>query len=118
MNFDDPKFWLQLVLVLWNIALTSAVWLRKPGEDAGKAVGALREQAKAEASELSGKFGKLDSDVRVMQETLKHLPTRHEVNELSSGMAAVKADNRAQTDLLRTVQQQLNRIDDYLRSNH
>jgi hypothetical protein len=100
VSFDDPKFILQLGLVVWNIGLTTALWLRKPGEDAGKAV------------------SKLDSDMRVMQETLKHLPTRHEVNELSSGMASVKADNRAQTELLRTVQQQLNRIDDYLRNNH
>lgn len=98
MDFADPKFWLQLGLVLWNIGLTTALWLRKPGEDAGKAV------------------TKLDSDMRVMQETLKHLPTRHEVNELSAGMAAVKADNRAQTDMLRVVQRQLNSIEDWLRN--
>jgi hypothetical protein len=100
MNFDDPKFWLQLGLVVWNIGLTTALWLRKPGEDAGKAV------------------SKLDSDMRVMQETLKHLPTGDEVKKLTVDLAAVKADNRSQTDLLRAVQQQLSRIDDYLRNNH
>ena len=100
MSFDDPKFILQLGLVVWNIGLTTALWLRKPGEDAGKAV------------------SKLDSDMRVMQETLKHLPTGDEITGVKQDMAAMKADNRAQTDMLRTVQQQLNRIDDYLRSNH
>ena len=100
MSFDDPKFWLQLGLVVWNIGLTTALWLRKPGEEAGKAV------------------SKLDSDMRVMQETLKHLPTGDEITGMKQDMAAMKSDNRAQTDLLRSLQQQLSRIDDYLRSNH
>jgi hypothetical protein len=107
VNFDDPKLWLQVILALWNIALTVAIWLRKPGEE-----------AKTALNSVTTKIAKVDSDVRVMQETLKHMPTREEVSQLSRDMATVKADNHAQTEMLRGMNTQLMRMDDYLRKHH
>jgi hypothetical protein len=110
LTFPDPsvlKLGIDLVQWLVMIALSISVWLRKPGEDAKLAV-----------NELAERFGELETDLRVVEKAIEHLPTRVEFGAIATEIATVKSDNRAQTELLRTVQQQLNRIDDYLRSNH
>jgi predicted nucleic acid-binding Zn-ribbon protein len=105
MNLSDPDFWLKLALVVWNVVLTAAVWLRKPGLDAQQAVTSLREEV-----------GSVKADMRVMTERLDHMPTHEEVAALARDMATVKADNRAQTDALERVSAQLVRIEDFLRN--
>lgn len=106
MNFADPEFVIKALLIAWNIGLTAAVWLRKPGLDAQEAVAALQRTV-----------GLVETELRVITERIKHMPTGDEVNELARDMAAVKADNRAQTDALERVSKQLARIENFLLNN-
>ena len=106
MNVSDPDTWLKAALIIWNILLTAAMWLRKPGLDAQEAV-----------KRLETAVTRMEADARVMAERLRHLPSADEVAELARDMATVKADNKAQTSALEKVSGQLVRIEEFLRNN-
>lgn len=106
MTYDNAEFWLKAGIIVWNIGLTAALWMRKPGLEAQESVKALRDDVH-----------KMQADIRVMEETLDHMPKGVEVQQLSRDMATVKADNKAQNDALARVVSQLDRIESYLLHN-
>lgn len=95
MDFQDPRFWLDLAQ--W--VLVGLLWLRKPGVQAGEAVAALTNR------------------VAIFEERIKHMPTSEELAELAGSVRALETQAEAQTQQLNTMRVQLTRIEDYLLKN-
>lgn len=107
MNGTDMKFWLDLAQWLVTIGLAVSVWLRKPGEDAGAAVKALKESVDEELSTVNTRLATLDERVR-------HMPTSDELAELEGTVKAVSAQIDGLREGVKTMRIQLNRIEEYI----
>jgi len=103
----DLKDW--AVLANWLITglLAVAVWLRKPGEDAGKAIETLRR-------EVAEEFADQGHRVTVVEERIKHVPTTSEMAELDGTVRAISMQNSGLAEAISTMRTQLNRIETYL----
>ena len=102
----DAKFWLTAGLALWNVALTIAIWLRKPGEDAGEAVASLTTK---HAEEMAA----LNTEIGVLTERMKHMPTDDEIGQLNAKVESI----RATLQTIPRMQVQLDRMETYLLNN-
>lgn len=107
MNGTDMKFWLDLAQWLVTIGLAISVWLRKPGEDAGAAVKALKEAVDTDLAAVKTRLATLDERVR-------HMPTSEELAELEGTVKAVGAQVDGLSEGLASVRMQLNRIENYI----
>lgn len=107
MNFTDPKFWLELVIVVWNMGLTAAIWLRKPGQDASAAVEALREEHGGELSSVNLRLAQIQTE-------MKHMPTSEELAQLEGTVGKINERTEGMADNMQTMRGQLNRIETYL----
>jgi hypothetical protein len=98
MNFEgflSPGF-------IWNVALsivTLTLWLRKPGEDAGK------------------KIAELQTRQDVMDERMKHVPTVTDLNELENRLGALLARMEGMVDKVSSTSNAVQRIEDFLRQS-
>jgi predicted nucleic acid-binding Zn-ribbon protein len=101
------KDWLLVANLLLSGLLSIAVWLRKPGEDAGKAVDVLRR-------EMAEEFAELGHRVTVVEERIKHVPTTSEMAELDGTVRAISMQNSGLAEAIGTMRTQLNRIETYL----
>lgn len=109
MKLDDmePGLWMQLALVVWNFVLTAALWLRKPGEDAARAVDGLRADVDQRLKDAGGQI----TEIRAHME---HMPNNDELLRLEG---AVREINERAAGLHRnidTMNNSLRRIEDYL----
>jgi predicted nucleic acid-binding Zn-ribbon protein len=111
MNLSDPREWLQFGLLVWNVGLTAAVWLRKPGMDAARAVQELR----------------IDIDIRMknhsdqiieMRTHMSHMPTTDQLTTLKSTVTQINERSVGLNDAMLTMRTSLGRIEDYLLRNH
>lgn len=100
----------------WNIAqslvtaaLVVTVWLRKPGEDAGKAVAALRQDIAARDANLSVRLTRVETEMRQM-------PSDAELIRLEGAVKEGTARTEGLTEAVSTIRVQLNRIENYLLS--
>lgn len=107
MNFSDPEFWLKVLLVVWNAALTGAFWLRKPGQDAQQAVVALDRRLVEENAQF-------DRRLVVIEETIKHLPTGEEMAEVKNIVVRVESVCEGQNALLNALDMRSRRMEDFL----
>jgi hypothetical protein len=103
----ELKDWFNLIQWLITGLLAVAVWLRKPGEDAGQAVSALRREL---VDELAGMSHRLT----VVEEQAKHVPTRADVAELEGSIKAISMQASGLAEAISTMRVQLNRIEAYL----
>jgi Protein of unknown function (DUF2730) len=106
MTYDNAEFWIKAGIIIWNIGLTAALWMRKPGLEAQESVRSLKSTV-----------GEIEADMRVMKESMKHLPTRDEVAELARALTGLEVDNKAQTNVMQTMREQLVRIEQFLMNN-
>lgn len=104
---DDIKTYTTVALALWNAGLTIAMWLRKPGVDAGAAVESLR---KAHGDQLAVVVQRLVS----IETDMRHMPTSEELAQLEGTVKQIAERTEAMTDNMSTVRTQLNRIENYL----
>lgn len=107
MIFENFRPWVELVIVLWNCALTGVLWLRKPGVDAARAVDELRV-------DMDGRLYRQAQQITAIQTHMEHMPTNDELVALEG---AVKEINERAAGLARnmdTVRASLHRIEDYL----
>ncbi|MGK2899211.1 MAG: hypothetical protein ACSLE9_11065 [Burkholderiaceae bacterium] len=107
MQSLDLQFWWNMALSVATSALAIVTWIRKPGEDASKAVSELREMVRNEMSDLQ-KFQSL------LEERIRHLPARDEVSELAGDMKAVKAQMGSLVGTQSVQTLALNRIENWL----
>jgi hypothetical protein len=103
----DLKDWLLILNLLVSALLSVAVWLRKPGEDAVKAVDQLRR-------EMADEFADMGHRVTVVEERIKHVPTTSEMAELDGTVRAISMQNAGLAEAIGTMRTQLNRIETYL----
>ena len=103
-NFRD---WSNLIQWLITAGLAVSVWLRKPGQDAGEAVGKLRSDFHQVAAGLTHR-------VIAMEEHIKHVPTSAELMELEGTVKASAAQTAGLVESMSTMRVQLNRIEAYL----
>lgn len=92
----NPQLWLAVLALLWNCALTAALWLRKPGVDAGKAV-----------DELRGRLTTIEAH-------MQHMPTNEELATLEGMVKQLNERTEGLSEAISTVRTQLNRIENYL----
>ena len=107
MTFDNLRDWIGLGLVLWNCGLSAVLWLRKPGNDAAAAVGALRDdmddRLKAQASQIT--------EIRAHME---HMPTNEELVQLEGTVKQINERITGLADNMVTVRASQHRIEDFL----
>ena len=68
--------------VLWSLALTAAIYLRKPGVDAAAAVELLR-------AEMARTLRKEDQRLTEIETHLNHMPSREELREVEGTLKQV-----------------------------
>lgn len=103
---ESIKSWLDIFLLGWNVLLTLAFYLRKPGVDAGEAVARLE---KKHAEELA----KVNAELGVFAERMKHMPTDDEIGQLNAQVESI----RATLQTIPRMQVQLDRIETFLLNN-
>lgn len=96
------------VLTLGNAVANVALWLRKPGEDAGQQVQTLRTETREVTGELRGRLG-------VMEERVRHLPDADEVMELKSQLSGIRERLSGLDDTAKNTRAAVQRIEDFLR---
>ena len=92
MNFSDPRFWVDVVQMLAILAL----WLRRPGEDAGV------------------RITHIEAEIRVINERLQHLPTDDELTQLGGSVRALVSDMEGMRSILTITRESVKRIEDFL----
>lgn len=109
MNIDLQQALMAFSLIngICTVVLGITVWLRKPGEDAGHAVQALREWVAEELAENANRLA-------TIEERVKHMPTSEELAELEGTVRAIDERTRGMVEMTQTVRTQLNRIEDFL----
>jgi hypothetical protein len=107
MNFTDPRFYLDIAVIVVSIINMLFTWLRKPGEDAAKAVKALGDKVELERQALVLKL-------QTLEERVAHMPTDEEIATLRGDVHTIKAVVEGQRELLNRVERQTNIIHDHL----
>lgn len=109
MTDIDFKLWLGILQWLVTMALAVSVWLRKPGEDAGKAVQLLR-------TEFTGRAQMVDTHLATIEERLLHMPNSKELAQLEGAVSTIGERTLGLAEGLQSVRLQLNRMEDFLRN--
>lgn len=130
--------WISLAQFVWLVVLTVGAYLRKPGDDAGRAVATLKEatenaiaalrlevsRSQQEAtqdmaerrSRVSHEIAELRSNQALMDERMRHLPTHNDIRALIDGMADMRGKLGALADGQRAQQNTLQLIQDFMHS--
>lgn len=104
---NDIRGPLDVLQTLGIIGLGFVTWLRKPGEDAGEAVGELKaEQAR---------FNQVVHDkVTTMEERIKHMPTSNELSELEGTVKAINERTLGLAEAIVSVRASQARVESFL----
>lgn len=103
----EPGFWLQVALVAWNFVLTAALWLRKPGEDAARAVDALRD-------DMDKRLKDAGAQITEIRAHMEHMPSNDELLRLEGAVREVNERTAGLHRNIDTMNSSLRRIEDYL----
>jgi hypothetical protein len=110
MTFESAQGWLQFAIVLWNTGLTAAIWLRKPGTDAGMAVDRMRVDFDIRINNLVAQIAEIRSH-------MSHMPDSEELAALEGTVKQIHERTSSLADGMGTVRASLTRIEDYLLRN-
>ena len=110
MDIDFLRNAVIVVNTIGMAVISLVVWLRKPGEDASKAVHALRADLTEQHNGLNVRLGKLE-------ERIEHMPSSTELAELEGSVKEIKAQNNAQSERLNSISASVARIENFLLSN-
>jgi phage shock protein A len=99
LNSLSPGFWLDAVQSVVLVALAFVQWLRKPGEDAGKAI---KAHAQAVDEQLNGLRGRLQH----VEDRLQHMPTDDELATLRGDVQRVETQVEGLGQLLTRMEHQ------------
>lgn len=121
MNFSDPRFWLDVVVLFAAVINTAVTWLRKPGQEAIDRVTALQAHVDEKHRGVLGDVSTLRNDVderhqetamqlAVLSERMEHMPTNEELAQLAGSV-------RVMSEAQERMSMQLSRIETYLLNN-
>lgn len=102
-----PGFVLDVIQSAVLAILALVAWMRKPGEEAGKA---LKQHAQLVDEQLGGLRGRLQH----VEDRLQHMPTDEELATLRGDVHAIKAQLEGQRELLKRVEHQTTLIHEHL----
>jgi hypothetical protein len=125
MNFTDPRFWLDVAVIIAAVVNTAVTWLRKPGEAAAAGLATLRthvdDQHQATLTDMGvlrkhvdDQHQVLHRDLVVLQERIAHMPTSEELAELDGSVRELAAGQKALADAQGLMNKTLFRIEDHL----
>ena len=100
MNFTDPKFWLEAIVLTLTAINSLVLFLRKPGVDAIAAVTKLRD-------DMSLFHQTISTEQAVLRERIAHMPTDEELAELAGSVQALSANQKAMNATLSRIEQYL-----------
>lgn len=104
---ENLQGWIQLAIVLWNTGLTAAVWLRRPGTEAGLAVDRLRV-------DFDLRINSLVAQITEIRTHMSHMPDSEELATLGGSVKQIDERTSALAEGMVTVRSALHRIEDYL----
>lgn len=106
----EIELWRNAINILQTLGLLAVgvvMWLRKPGEQAGQDLVALRN----EMLELhAGNASRVDT----LEERIRHMPNSEQLAHLEGTVRTISAQNAAQSDRLTIMTTQLTRIENFL----
>jgi hypothetical protein len=140
MNFSDPRFWLDVVVILFSAANIAITWLRKPGQEAvegvaklrthlddqiqvvsrsaAEATTRLRDTTEAEHNELrkhvDEQHRETHTDLAVLRTHIEHMPTSDELSKLAGSVQALTASQEGFRNTQAQMTESLRRIENYL----
>lgn len=97
-------------LTIMNAAANVALWLRKPGEDAGQAVQTLR-------TEVREALGRQGATLGVLEERVRHLPDGDELAAMKAELAGIRERLGGMGDVVTNTRAAVQRIEDFLRQH-
>ena len=92
--------------MLWLIGVTVFVWLRKPGIDAGEAIGLLKEK-------VTGVMSQQD----LLKQRLDAAPTHGDIHKMLESLGALKGEVMALRESQTQSQRVLQMINEYMHRN-
>lgn len=107
MNLSESKFYLDLVQWLVTLALAVTVWLRKPGNDAGLAVAALKLNVDECLADHAHRLTEIEAH-------MQHMATSEGVARLDGQIKQLSSRIDGQALQLQTISTSLARIESYL----
>lgn len=107
MGAPEWKLWLDLVQWLLTLGVCLSVWLRKPGESAGKAVDELREQHAGQLSDHRDRITALEIHIQ-------HMPDEGEFRTLEGQVKEIGQSVHGIRESLEPIRKTLVRIEDFL----
>lgn len=111
MNIDNVINTIDVIQTLAIIAIGVITWIRKPGEDAGASVLALR-------NEVLSLHAAMTTRQATLEERLRHMPNSEELAELEGTVKTIATQNANQSERLSIMTSQLNRIENFLLNAH
>lgn len=106
--------WLSLAQFGWLIALTLGTWLRKPGDDAGRAVADLEKVLSQRNALVDLSVEQLRSRCALVEQRLDQMPTHRDMQVLITGMGELRGQVNTVADGLRSQQSTLQLIQEYM----
>jgi len=112
MNFTDPRFWLDVAVIIAAVVNTAGLaTLRTHVDDQHQAtltdMGVLRKH-------VDDQHQVLHRDLVVLQERIAHMPTSEELAELDGSVRELAAGQKALADAQGLMNKTLFRIEDHL----
>jgi hypothetical protein len=128
MNFTDPRFYLDVAVIIFSVINVLVTWLRKPGEDAVAGLATLRDHVDTQHKAIAGDVATLrrhvddqhqavHNNLAVLGERIAHMPTSEELAELAGSVKALAASQEALASAQDRMSQSLTRIENYLLNN-
>jgi hypothetical protein len=129
MNFSDPRFWLDVVVIIFSLANILVTWLRKPGQEAVQGVATLRQHVEEQlvlvtqgattaTSELrkhvDEQHRETHTDLAVLRTHIEHMPTSDELSRLAGSVQALTASQEGFRNTQAAMTESLRRIENYL----
>lgn len=125
MDSLTPGFYLSALQFVWLIAVTAWVALRRPGEEAGKALADFKAAIATDLAAFRAQVSRQDQanatamveqrgDLALLKERLTHMPTHSDIRELVEGMADMRGKLGTLTDGQERQQHTLDLIQEYM----
>lgn len=106
--------WLSLGQFAWLIALTLGTWLRKPGDDAGRAVAELEKASSQRDALVDLSIEQLRGRCDLIEQRLSQLPTHRDMQVLLDGVADLRGRVASVADGQARQQHVLNLIQEFM----
>lgn len=117
MTPDNLRSWITVLLVLWNAGLSVALWLRKPGMDAGAAVDKLRADLHNRHDALVARVALQETDIAGVKVHMQHMPSDDELATLRGSVMELSARTQGLVEAMNGVRATTQRIEAYLLNN-